>query len=297
MINVFHSGFVSIVGRPNVGKSTLINALVKQKIAITSDRAQTTRNTIQGVVTTDDYQIVFVDTPGIHKPKHQLGESMNKQAYSALYDGDVVLFLAPINEAIGAGDLFILERIKMVQVPVVLVITKCDLGGDVQAKIDEWMNHHPFTHAIGISSTMQSNLTELEALIAPYLEVGPKYFPDDQIMNYNERFLVSEIVREKVLYLTEEEIPHSVAVVIDQMQDGEEQMEIIASIVVERKSQKGIVIGKQGQMIKQIRVLAQRDLRRVFQKSVYLELYVKDEKDWRNKKKYLKEYAYQEDNF
>lgn len=294
---MFRSGFVSIVGRPNVGKSTLINALVKQKIAITSERAQTTRNSIQGVVTTDDYQIVFVDTPGIHKPKHSLGESMNQQAYNALYDGDVVLFLAPINEAIGPGDLFILERIKMVKVPVILVITKCDLEGDLKAKADLWAQHFTFAHTIGISSTMQQNLDQLQNLIVPYLEEGPKYFPDDQVMNYSPRFLIAEIIREKVLYLTEEEIPHSVAIIIDQLKDEDDQLEIIASVVVERKSQKGIVIGKQGQMIKQIRVLAQRDLKRIFQKSIYLELFVKDEKDWRNKKKYLREYAYQEDSF
>lgn len=242
----FKSGFVAIIGRPNVGKSTLLNRFVGQKIAIMSDKAQTTRNRIQGVLTNDQAQIVFIDTPGIHKPKHALGDFMVNTAYSALKGVDAVLFVVNAAEKMGPGDRLIMERIQNVKVPVFLVINKIDLvkPDDLLPIIEGYQEVRSFDQVFPISATQGNNVPELVAKLQEALPEGPKYYPDSQIMDHPEYFVVAEFIREKILLLTQEEIPHSVAVQVHSMQRNENgKIEVQASIIVERKSQKGIIIG------------------------------------------------------
>ena len=278
----FKSGFVAIIGRPNVGKSTLLNCFVGQKIAIMSDKAQTTRNRIQGVLTTDQAQIVFIDTPGIHKPKHALGDFMVNTAYSALKGVDAVLFVVNAAEKMGPGDRLIMERIQNVKVPVFLVINKIDL-----VKPDDLL---PIIQC--------NNVPELVAKLQEALPEGPKYYPDSQIMDHPEYFVVAEFIREKILLLTQEEIPHSVAVQVQSMQRNENgKIEVQASIIVERKSQKGIIIGAGGQMIKKIGQLARRDIEQLLDDKVYLDLWVKVQKNWRDRQTNLSDFGYRPDNY
>ena len=252
----FKSGFVAIIGRPNVGKSTFLNHVMGQKIAIMSDKAQTTRNKIMGIYTTDKEQIVFIDTPGIHKPKTALGDFMVESAYSTLREVDTVLFMVPADEPRGKGDNMIIERLKQAKVPVILVINKIDKVHPDQLleQIEDFRTQMDFKEIIPIS--------HLVDVLSDNLEEGFQYFPADQITDHPERFLVSEMIREKVLQLTREEIPHSVAVVIDEMKRDEDtdKIHIRATIMVERDSQKGIVIGKQGSMLKKIGTLARKDI-------------------------------------
>uniref|UniRef100_UPI00035D628A GTPase Era n=1 Tax=Streptococcus mutans TaxID=1309 RepID=UPI00035D628A len=246
----FKSGFVAILGRPNVGKSTFLNHVMGQKIAIMSDKAQTTRNKIMGIYTTDKEQIVFIDTPGIHKPKTALGDFMVESAYSTLREVDTVLFMVPADEKRGKGDNMIIERLKAAKVPVILVINKIDKVHPDQLleQIDDFRNQMDFQEIVPISALQGNNVSRLVDLLVDHLEEGFQYFPADQITDHPERFLVSEMIREKVLLLTREEIPHSVAVVIDSMARDEEtnKIHIRATIMVERDSQKGIIIGKKG---------------------------------------------------
>ena len=279
----FKSGFVSIVGRPNVGKSTLLNQILKTKLAIMSDVAQTTRNTIQGIYTDNEAQIIFMDTPGIHKPQDGLGNFMNTTALNSIYGVDMVLFIAPANETIGRGDRFIIERLKEADGPVFLLLNKCDLV---------------FKEIIPISALEDQNVDTLISTIKTYLNEGMMYYPKDQMTDHPERFVMAEFIREKILYFTREEVPHSVAIVVERMAELEDgSVEVIATIVVDRKSQKGILIGKQGSMIKKIRQNAQREMKRFLQTTVHLELFVKVENNWRNKQKYLKEFGYNEDDY
>ena len=239
----FRSGFVAIIGRPNVGKSTLLNRLVGQKIAIMSDKAQTTRNKIQGVYTREDAQIVFIDTPGIHKPKHALGEFMVKTAYSSLQGVDAVLVVVNANEKIGPGDRFVIDKIKNIEVPVFLLINKIDLltGDELLPVIDSFSQEFDFDQIFPISATEGDNVPQMLESLIDILPEGPQYYPADQIMDHPEYFLVAELIREKILHLTREEIPHSVAVQVHSMQRNEDdKVEVQASIIVERKSQKGI---------------------------------------------------------
>ena len=297
---MFKSGFVSIVGRPNVGKSTLLNQILKTKLAIMSDVAQTTRNTIQGIYTDDEAQIIFMDTPGIHKPQDGLGNFMNTTALNSIYGVDMVLFIAPANETIGRGDRFIIERLKEADGPVFLLLNKCDLVSkeEVVKKLTEWKELFDFKEIIPISALEDQNVDTLISTIKNYLNEGMMYYPKDQLTDHPERFVMAEFIREKILYFTREEVPHSVAIVVERMSEQEDgSVEVIATIVVDRKSQKGILIGKQGSMIKKIRQNAQREMKRFLQTPVHLELFVKVENNWRNKQKYLKEFGYNEDDY
>ena len=297
---MFKSGFVSIVGRPNVGKATLLNQILKTKLAIMSDVAQTTRNTIQGIYTDDEAQIIFMDTPGIHKPQDGLGNFMNTTALNSIYGVDMVLFIAPANETIGRGDRFIIERLKEADGPVFLLLNKCDLVSkeEVVKKLTEWKELFDFKEIIPISALEDQNVDTLISTIKNYLNEGMMYYPKDQMTDHPERFVMAEFIREKILYFTREEVPHSVAIVVERMAEQEDgSVEVIATIVVDRKSQKGILIGKQGSMIKKIRQNAQREMKRFLQTPVHLELFVKVENNWRNKQKYLKEFGYNEDDY
>jgi GTP-binding protein Era len=294
------SGFAAIVGRPNVGKSTLLNRVVGQKIAIMSDKAQTTRNKIQGVYTTPDAQVVFIDTPGIHKPKHRLGDYMVETAYSALREVDVTLFMISADQKRGKGDDFIIERLRKNETPVYLVINKIDKvhPDELLAIIEDYAAQMEFAEIVPISATEGNNFETLMNLVVEQMPEGPQYFPDDQITDHPEYFIVSELVREKVLLLTRDEVPHSVAVVVDSMKrDENDKVHIEATIIVERDSQKGIIIGKGGKMLKQIGTKARLDIQHLLDDKVYLELWVKVQKDWRDKQTFLTDYGYRNDDY
>ena len=294
------SGFVAIVGRPNVGKSTLLNRVVGQKIAIMSDKAQTTRNKSQGVYTTDDAQLIFIDTPGIHKPKHRLGDFMVETAYSALREVDVTLFMISADQKRGKGDDFIIERLRQSQTPVFLVINKIDKvhPDALLAIIEDYSSQMDFAEIVPISATEGNNFETLMKLLIDEMPEGPQYFPEDQITDHPEYFIVSELVREKVLLLTRDEVPHSVAVVVDSMKrDHNDKVHIQATIIVERDSQKGIIIGKGGKMLKQIGTKARLDIEHLLDDKVFLELWVKVQKDWRDKQTFLTDYGYRKDEY
>ena len=295
MSKQFKSGFVAIVGRPNVGKSTFMNYVLGQKIAIMSDKAQTTRNKIQGVYTNQDCQIVFLDTPGIHKPKHELGNFMVESAYSALKEVDAVLFMVNAAEKRGPGDDFIIEKLKKIKTPVFLVLNKIDLisPDELLDRVESYQETIPFTGIIPISVLQGNNVQELMITLTNHLPEGPQYYPSDQITDHPEYFVVSELIREKILHLTKEEIPHSVAVTVDKMQKDEfDKVHVYANIIVERPTQKGIIIGKGGKLLKEIGVRARKDIEQLLGNKVYLELWVKVEKDWRKKKSHLQDFGY-----
>lgn len=300
MTKSFKSGFVAIVGRPNVGKSTFMNYVLGQKIAIMSDKAQTTRNKIQGVYTKDNAQIVFLDTPGIHKPKHELGEFMVKSAYSALKEVDAVLFMVNVSEKRGPGDDFIIEKLKGIKTPIFLVLNKIDLVTPevLLERVESYKDALDFAGVFPISVLQGNNVNELMEALIEALPEGPQYYPADQITDHPEYFVVSELIREKILQLTQEEIPHSVAVTVDKMQKDEfDKVHVYANIIVERKSQKGIIIGKGGRLLKEIGTRARRDIQQLLGSKVYLELWVKVEKDWRKRKSNLQEYGYKETDY
>jgi GTP-binding protein Era len=296
----YKSGFVSIVGRPNVGKSTLLNRLVGQKIAIMSDKAQTTRNKIQGIYTTDDEQIVFIDTPGIHKPKHRLGDFMVETALSTFNEVDVVLFLVNVAEKRGAGDNYIIDKLKYVESPVFLVLNKIDQvhPDELLPIIEDYNKQMEFAEIVPISAMEGNNVDHLVDTIRKYLPEGPQFYPEDQVTDHPEYFIVSELIREKVLERTREEVPHSIAVVIESMQrNADDKVEVRAVINVERKSQKGIIIGKQGKMIKDIGINARRDIEKLLGDKIYLELFVKVQSDWRDKQTNLKDFGYNKEEY
>lgn len=296
----YKSGFITIIGRPNVGKSTFLNRVIGEKIAIMSDKAQTTRNTIQGVYTDDEAQIVFIDTPGIHKPKHKLGDFMVKIATNTLNEVDAILFMINAKEGYGRGDQFIIDRLEEVNKPVYLIINKIDQIHPDQLfdLIVEYKDKYDFKEIVPISALEGNNVDHLLSLLKEQLNEGPKFYPDDQITDHPERFIISEFIREKALQLTKEEIPHSIAVVIDKIErEAGEKVEIHASIIVERDSQKGIIIGKQGSMLKQIGTKARKDIENLLGSKVYLNLWVKVQKNWRNRDHYLYEYGYNYDDY
>lgn len=295
----YKSGFVALIGRPNVGKSTLLNMAIGHKIAIMSDKPQTTRNRIQGVLTEARGQIIFLDTPGIHKPKHKLGDYMVRVAENALKEVDLILFLVDATEEpLGPGDHYILERLGEVKTPVFLVINKIDqVSPDrVLAFADAYRNAFAFAEVVPISALHGTNVEALLEKIFAYLPEGPQYYPPDQVTDHPERFIVAELIREKVLLLTREEVPHSVAVVVEEMtrREGKDVVYIHAVIYTERDSQKAILIGKQGSMLKEIGRLAREDIERLLGSKVYLELWVKVKKDWRNQEFYLKNFGFTE---
>ncbi|MEJ9280028.1 MULTISPECIES: GTPase Era [Ureibacillus] len=298
----FKSGFISIIGRPNVGKSTFLNRVIGQKIAIMSDKPQTTRNKIQGVLTREKSQMVFIDTPGIHKPKHKLGEFMVKVSKNTLREVDLIMFMINAEEKIGKGDEFIMELLSETNTPVFLVINKIDKihPDELLEIIDAYREKMNFAEIIPISALEGNNVERLLETIENYLPEGPQYYPSDQVTDHPERFIISELIREKVLHLTREEIPHSVAVVIDKIRRDEKNENLIhvnATIMVERDSQKGIIIGKGGSLLKEVGTQARKDIEMLLGSKVYLELWVKVQKDWRNKITYLRDFGYREDEY
>ncbi|WP_010678162.1 GTPase Era [Bacillus timonensis] len=299
--NNFKSGFVSIIGRPNVGKSTFLNHVIGQKIAIMSDKPQTTRNKVQGVLTEEDSQIIFIDTPGIHKPKHKLGDFMMKVAQNTLKEVDLVLFMINAEEGYGRGDEFIIERLKNIQTPVFLVVNKIDQihPDKLLELIEKYKGLYPFKEIVPISALQGTNTSRLVEQIKTYLPEGPQYYPADQVTDHPERFIITELIREKVLHLTREEIPHSIAVVMDSLErrEGGNTVYVGATIIVERNSQKGIIIGKQGSMLKEVGKRARADIEALLGSKVYLELWVKVQKDWRNKMSQLRDFGFREDEY
>lgn len=297
----FKSGFVSIIGRPNVGKSTLLNTVVGQKIAIMSDKPQTTRNKIQGVYTSEEGQIVFIDTPGIHKPKHKLGDFMMKIASNTLNEVDLILFVINAEEGYGKGDQFIIDRLKEINSPIFLVINKIDKvhPEDLLKLIDQYRKMLTFDEVVPISALNGNNVSTLMDQIMHYMEEGPQFYPSDHVTDHPERFIIAELIREKALHLTREEIPHSLAVVIEKIENEEEKNTVFinATIIVERSSQKGIIIGKQGSMLKEIGTRARKDIERLLGTKTYLELWVKVQKDWRNKPLNLKDFGFNEEEY
>lgn len=292
------SGFVSIIGRPNVGKSTFMNRVIGHKIAIMSDKAQTTRNKIQGVMTRNNAQIIFLDTPGIHKPKHKLGDYMMRVAKNTLSEIDAIMFMVNVNEEIGRGDEYIMEMLKNVKTPVFLVLNKIDLvhPDALMPRIEQYQKYMNFTEIVPISALEGLNVDHFIDVLKTYLPEGPKYYPDDQISDHPEQFVVSEIIREKILHLTSEEIPHAIGVNVDRMiKENDERVRVEATIYVERDSQKGIVIGKGGKKLKEVGKRARHDIEMLLGSKVYLELWVKVQKDWRNKVNFIRQMGYIED--
>ncbi|OGW54024.1 MAG: GTPase Era [Nitrospirae bacterium RBG_13_43_8] len=290
----FHSGYVSIIGRPNVGKSTLLNSLLGEKIAIVTPKPQTTRNRIIGIKNLPDAQIIFIDTPGIHKPKHKLGETMVKTSIESLREVDIILFMVEPQE-IGRGDKFVIALLKEVQSPVFLLINKIDTikKSDLLPLIDTLREVYPFKEIIPVSALTKDGTELLLKKIYDYLPGGPRYYPDDIITTQIERFMVSEIIREKIAEMTKEEVPHSVAVEIVEWEERGDGLVVIRSnIYVEREGQKGIIIGKKGVMLKAIGTAARIDIERLLNAKVFLELWVKVKKDWRDNKRMLEELGY-----
>ena len=298
---MFKSGFVTIIGRPNSGKSTFLNKVLGQKITITSDKPQTTRNNISGIYTSKESQIIFIDTPGIHKPQHKLGAFMTHSAINTLRSVDLIMFMIDSTQSFGKGDKFIIELLKGVKVPVFLIVNKVDLIEDIvplKNHIDKFKKSFNFKGIFTVSALRGDNLDKLIVDIENELSEGPKYYPDDQITDHPERFIISELIREKVLRLTKEEIPHSVMVLIEYIENDDKNPNLInihASIIVERNSQKGIIIGKGGSMIKEIGTLARKDILYLLGSKVYLDLHCKVVKDWRNKDFHLRNFGYEEE--
>lgn len=292
----YKSGFIAIIGRPNAGKSTLLNAILKQKIAITTPKAQTTRNNIAGILTREDAQFIFTDTPGIHKPKHELGRSLNRNAYTAIAEADINFWVVDATQSFGGGDEFLLEKIKQSHIPCFLLLNKIDLlkKEEVLKILEEWKERYDFAEIFPISALERDNVEHLLEVVKEYLEEGVKYFPDEMVSDHGEQFQIAEIIREKVLLKTNEEVPHSVAVVIERKEETDTRMDLQAMIVVERPSQKSILIGKQASMIRSIRLSAQKELKEKFHKKVELELYVRVEKNWRNRANKLQQLGYLE---
>ncbi|MDO4300171.1 MAG: GTPase Era [Clostridia bacterium] len=296
----FHSGFVSLIGRPNVGKSTLMNLLIGEKISIISSKPQTTRNKIQTILTTDTMQVIFVDTPGIHKAKSKLGDYMVKSAETSLNDVDIVLYLIEPYEKIKDSDKAILERLEKVNTPVFLVINKIDTVEKPQLLkvIENYSQEYNFAEIIPLSALKGKNQETLLENIEKYLPEGPKYFPEDMITDQPEKQIVSEIIREKALYLLQDEIPHGIAVEITSMKHRKDKdiMDIDATIYCERDSHKGIIIGKQGSMLKKIGSNARRDIQRFLGGQINLQIWIKVKKDWRDSDFLLKNFGYDSKN-
>lgn len=291
------SGFVSFIGRPNVGKSTLLNSILNKKVVITSNKPQTTRNLIQGIYNEDDTQIIFVDTPGIHKAHNKLGRALNKQAYFTINDVDIIIMVVDITEKVGSGDKFVINILKNIEnKPVFLVINKIDKlpREEILSKIDEYMSLYNFTEVIPVSARKKDNIDRLIEVIKKYLPDNIKYFDSDTVTNSSPEFIISELIREKVLELTDEEVPHSVTCIVDELYEEEKIINIGASIIVDRENLKKIIIGKNGNMIKEIGIRARKDIEEYFGKQVYLDLFVKVIPKWRDKEKFLNMIGYKD---
>ncbi|WP_017293908.1 GTPase Era [Geminocystis herdmanii] len=293
----FKSGFIAIIGRPNVGKSTLMNHLVGQKIAITSPVAQTTRNRLRGILTTPEAQIIFVDTPGIHKPHHELGKVLVQNAVSAINNADVVLFVVDASSSAGGGDRYIAEILQKSQTPVILGLNKTDLQGEDREKLNESYQEICLENwqMVNFSAVTGEGLDTLQQGLITKLDHGPYYYPPDLVTDQPERFIIGELIREQILLSTKEEIPHSVAVTVEKMEEGEKLTKIYAAINVERNSQKSIMIGHKGSMLKQIGSASRQQMQKLLSGKVYLELFVKVEPKWRQSRLRLAEFGYQVD--
>lgn len=289
------SGFVSIVGRPNVGKSTLLNAIIGEKIAIVSDKPQTTRTRIQGVYTSPEGQIIYVDTPGIHKPKHLLGEYMMNISTRSLNEVDLIYYVIDITRSFGSGEQFIINELKAAQVPIFLVVNKIDLlhGEKVSDLIQPYVNEINFTECITISASKKQNVPLLLEKTFAYLPEGPLYYPADDLTDQPVSFIVSELIREKALLLTRDEVPHSLAVSVEELKtQSKDKVYVRAVIYTERDSQKGIIIGKEGQMLKNIGAQSRAEIEKLLESSVYLDLWVKVKKNWRDNENNLSQLGY-----
>ena len=293
-MNRYKSGFAAVIGRPNVGKSTLINALIGQKIAIMSDKPQTTRSRILCILTQEDAQVIFLDTPGVHKPKHKLGSHMAKATEGALHGVDVVVFVVDATEKFGAGEQYILKQLEKVRVPVLLAVNKIDLlrREETLPIIADYAKVYNFAGIVPISARAEENLEGLLAEIKKYLPEGPRYYPDDMVTDQPERLIIAELVREKALELTRDEIPHAVAVDIEEVTTrAKGDVYVRAVIYVERESQKGIIIGARGALLRTIGARARADIETLLGAKVYLDLWVKTRKDWRNRESALREFG------
>ena len=292
----FKSGFIGIIGRPNVGKSTLFNTILGKKIAIMSSKPQTTRNQITGVHTTEDYQMVFLDTPGIHKPKNALGEYMVNTALNTLYNVDFILYIVSCDMPMGTGEAYVISQLEKATCPVILLINKSDLlpKEELLPIIDAYQKAFPFKAIIPISALKSENIDSLMEIMENLLPDGAMYYPEETITNQPEKQIVSEIVREKILFYTEEEVPHSVAVVTDYIEEDGNLVNVYGSIYVERKSQKGILIGKGGKMLQKIGKQSRVELEKMWGMKVYLDLRVKVKEQWRRKDIHLRNFGYEE---
>ncbi|WP_283594762.1 GTPase Era [Limosilactobacillus galli] len=296
----YKSGFVALIGRPNVGKSTLLNYIVGQKVAIMSNVAQTTRNKIQGIYTSPEAQIIFIDTPGVHKPATKLGDFMERSTMSALDEVDAVLFVVSATDKRGPGDDFIINRLKQVKQPIYLVVNKIDQvsPNDLPDIVAQYQDSLPFKAVVPISALQGNNINNLLNEIIAGLPHGPQYYPADQISDHPERFVIAEMIREKIFMLTRDEVPHSVAVDVTSVKrEDEEHVHISANIIVERPGQKGIIIGKKGQMLKKIGTMARQDIERLLGDRVFLQLWVKVVPGWRDKSAMLKDYGYRNKDY
>lgn len=288
------SGFVSLIGRPNVGKSTLLNSLINAKVAITSDKAQTTRNLIQGIYNEKDTQIVFVDTPGIHKPVSKLGKVLNKQSYSLTKDVDAILFVVDAKDGLGKGDKFIINSLEKNKVPVILVLNKIDkmTTAELMQRINEYKDLFAFSDIVPVSALKKDNISRLISVVKNYLTDNVRYFDDDIYTSSSVKFMISEIVREKLINVTTEEIPHSITCYTVSYNDKGSIIDINVDIIVDRDSVKKIVIGKKGDRLKEVGSLARYEIEKLVGKKVYLELFVKTIKNWKEKDKYLSELGF-----
>ena len=290
------SGFVSIIGRPNTGKSTLLNTILKTHLAIVSNVAGTTRNAIQGVYNDEDTQIIFIDTPGIHKPQDRLGKLLNQESYKSLDDIDVILFMVDATAPLGKGDKFIVETLNKVKSPVILVLNKIDKlnNEEILNAINRYKDLYDFADIVPISAIKDDNVSRLISVIKKYLTDDIKYYDDETLTNTSVRFIISELVREKILNLTNDEVPHSVTCVTTLYEEKSNIININVDIIVDRDSLKKIIVGHQGSMIKTIGSYARRDIETMLHKQVYLELFVKTIKNWRDKEKYLTELGFRD---
>ncbi len=290
------SGFVSLVGRPNVGKSTLLNSILERKIAITSNVSGTTRNIIEGIYNDLDSQIIFIDTPGIHKPQNRLGNLMNKKAYTMADDVDVVLFLVDVSKGYGKGDAFILERLKELHKPVILVMNKVDAikKDKLLELINEYKDLYEFNEIVPLSALKGDNVLELIKTIKKYLPDGVRYYSSDEVTNVSRNFMLAEMVREKVLRLTKDEVPHSVTCLVEEYNEEDDNVHLRVLIIVDRDNLKKIIIGKNGQMLKEIGTKARIDMEEFLGKKVFLETYVKTIDNWKDREKYLTEFGLNE---